>query len=197
MKLRDLSGQRFARLTVIARIGAARRPTWECRCDCGKTAIVMSCNLTTGHTRSCGCLVKETSATINRTHGMSHTRVFRVWSDMLKRCLNPRSTSWPWYGGRGIKVCKRWHRFENFLSDMGEPSSGYSIERKDGNGDYEPKNCVWIPRGEQQKNRTWRNAPKEICPYGHQISGPRGRRRCLTCHRQQEQRRRELARLAS
>lgn len=71
---------------------------------------------------------------------------------MRQRCLNPANKNYKDYGGRGITVCERWNSFENFLLDMGEKPEGYSIERKDNNGNYEPDNCEWIPRGDQNKN---------------------------------------------
>lgn len=76
---------------------------------------------------------------------------------MKNRCLNPKSPSYPNYGGRGIKVCARWLRFEDFFADMGpRPSQQHSIEREDNDGDYEPGNCRWATRSDQMKNR--RNA---------------------------------------
>jgi hypothetical protein len=86
---------------------------------------------------------------------MSRTPTYRVWTDMRKRCENPRSKSYPNYGGRGIKVCKRWQKFENFLADMGErPSDSHEIDRIDHNGDYKPGNVRWLDDGRAQtRNR--------------------------------------------
>jgi lambda repressor-like predicted transcriptional regulator len=73
---------------------------------------------------------------------------------MRERCSLPTAKAWPDYGGRGIRVCKRWESFENFISDMGErPSVDYTIERENPNGNYEPRNCRWIPKAEQSRNR--------------------------------------------
>ena len=78
-----------------------------------------------------------------------------VWRTMIARCTNPRNKQFHYYGGRGIKVCKRWMKYENFISDMGyRPSSEHSLERKDTDGDYKPSNCCWATRSEQQKNKT-------------------------------------------
>lgn len=80
-------------------------------------------------------------------------RAYGSWCDMRQRCSNPRRREWKRYGGRGIKVCERWSSFENFLEDMGERAEGYSIERVNNDGDYEPANCLWIPIGEQSLNK--------------------------------------------
>lgn len=93
-----------------------------------------------------------------RTHGMKNTQTYRAWSRMKKRCLNPRSSVYQWYGGRGIQVCERWKMgdgFKSFLADMGVcPSSHHSLDRLDPNGDYTPENCQWSTKSEQSRHRT-------------------------------------------
>lgn len=86
-------------------------------------------------------------ATASIKHGQSGTRAHNVWRDMLKRCKTH-----PQYAGRGIKVCRRWHKFQSFYEDMGTPPDGYSIERINNNDDYKPSNCKWIPRDRQSRN---------------------------------------------
>lgn len=88
-----------------------------------------------------------------QTHGMRNSRVYAIWTGMISRCRIPSATSYENYGGRGIKVCDRWLRFENFLADMGEPAVGQSIERNDSDGHYEPANCRWATRVEQNRNQ--------------------------------------------
>jgi hypothetical protein len=145
-------GTRFGRLVIVSRDG--RKIT--CRCDCGNVVEVHLANLCTGHTKSCGCLRAEVTAERSYRHGSSRrgrrTRAYESWSSMLKRCLNPECKDWPNYGGRGITVCERWLKFENFLADMGERPPGLSIERLDHNGPYRKENCTWVTRKEQNRN---------------------------------------------
>lgn len=85
-------------------------------------------------------------------HGMCYTPTWCAWKDMKRRCLNSRTPNFPRYGGRGIKVCESWLKFENFISDMGIRPDGMSLERKDNNGNYEPGNCIWADRFAQMRN---------------------------------------------
>ena len=86
-------------------------------------------------------------------HGSTGTTEHRTWIDMRFRCLSPKAPQYNRYGGRGIGICKRWDRFENFLEDMGKrPGKDYSLDRIDNNGDYEPANCRWADRYQQMHN---------------------------------------------
>jgi hypothetical protein len=148
-------GQRFGRLRVIREVKSRRdgnrnRRCFKLKCDCGKTCVVKLIAFTTGQTRSCGCLFIE-SLSNTRTHGRSKEPIYNIWSSMLSRCENKNNKSYPDYGGRGIKVCHRWHKFENFLVDMGErPSPKYEIDRIDNDGDYKPGNVRWTNSGSSQ-----------------------------------------------
>jgi hypothetical protein len=82
-------------------------------------------------------------------------KLYAIWRGILSRCENRQDKSYARYGGRGIRVCLRWQGadgFENFLADMGERQPDYSIDRIDNDGDYEPGNCRWSSRHEQQRN---------------------------------------------
>lgn len=89
-----------------------------------------------------------------RTHGYYGTATYSSWASMISRCTNPKSTSWPIYGDKGITVCERWLKFENFLADMGERPAGMSLERKKNEEGYTPENCGWATRAEQSRNRS-------------------------------------------
>lgn len=94
------------------------------------------------------------SRNINESHGMTGTRIYKIWSGMHSRCKTTSATGYKNYGGKGIKVCQRWESFSCFLEDMGIPSDGQSIERNDSSRDYEPGNCRWATRIEQNRNQS-------------------------------------------
>lgn len=155
MRKLDLTGQRFGMLVALELMGRNERgmARWRCRCDCGAEAVKTLGNLRSGHSKSCGCLRSTTTAREKTAHGMYGTPTYKSWSGMLTRCNNPRNHKYPAYGGRGIKVCERWHAFENFLADMGERPPGTTIGRIDNDGHYEPENCQWETGKDQGRNK--------------------------------------------
>jgi hypothetical protein len=153
---RDLAGKVFNRLTIIKQVYGKKS---LCQCVCGTVKLVDTWAVTKGHTKSCGCHKREQEATgaINLKHGQSRigrrTPEYRTWCQMMTRCENPNSDRYPYYGGRGIRICERWHSFENFFTDMGpKPTLKHSIGRIDNNGDYCKENCRWETQVEQCRN---------------------------------------------
>lgn len=163
-KLIDLTGQKFGRLTVVERHGVKDgHAAWLCKCDCGNTTVVNGRNLRNGRTTSCGCYHKEILINRSKTHGMSKTRLYRIWHNMKNRCFYTKDKHFNDYGGRGITVCDEWKNdFESFKK--WSLSNGYSdeltIDRINNDGNYEPSNCRWVTMKEQCKNRTKKGSRK-------------------------------------
>lgn len=153
----DLTGKKFGRLTVLNRAEnyKEQQARWKCLCDCGNEVTVGAAALKKGATKSCGCYKKEMAKVHSRTHGMSKSRLWRIWNNMHIRCEYPSSSQYSYYGGRGISVCQAWIRFEEFMEWA--LSNGYSdsltIDRINVNGNYEPSNCRWATVAEQQRNK--------------------------------------------
>lgn len=148
-KALDLIGARFGRLVVLTKLTERdiyKKVVWHCRCDCGNEVDVNTKNLRTANTQSCGCLWRERIS----THGMRNTRIYRIWTSMKSRC----NSDIPNYGGKGIGVCKRWLKFENFYADMGDPPDGLTLDRKNNSKGYSPANCRWADKMTQTLNRT-------------------------------------------
>ena len=163
---------RYGLLTVLREVepkfyGGTKDRHGLVRCECGTERVVSLQGLKKGQATSCGCQRSERARRLGfacRKHG--HTKPgnpspeYRSWIAMKTRCNNPNHRHFDNYGGRGIRVCERWVRsFENFLADMGpRPSLQYSLDRIDSEGGYEPGNCRWATRSEQNRNRRKRRA---------------------------------------
>lgn len=153
-RFQDLTALEFSKLTVL---GFAGKRHWFCKCHCDKITKVYAGDLKSGHTNSCGCSQIEDVRRRSTIHGHAErnneSSTYCSWQSMLKRCLNPKHHQFQDYGGRGIKVCDRWLKFENFLADMGERPTGLTLERKENDKGYYQANCRWASPKEQANNR--------------------------------------------
>lgn len=163
-------GKVFSRLTVLDYFpGHGKcRAAFLCKCECGKTKTIKASGVIQGKTKSCGCFAIEIRSKVHTFHGCNRpgkrTTEYSSWASMRRRCETPSCRSYHNYGARGISVCLRWRKFENFLADMGKkPTPLHSIERIDNNGSYEPANCRWATQSEQSCN-TRRN--KYVSVFG-------------------------------
>ena len=165
--LENLTGQVFGRLTAIRYHHSTKSSTyWLWKCNCGNHKLATPANVKFGQVRSCGCLRKELQRRAKK-HGCARTTkrhpLYHRWVSLRQRCNNSKDKSFFRYGGRGIQVCERWDSsFENFFNDMLSSylqhirdfgAKNTSLDRKDNNAGYSPKNCKWSTFYEQAQNR--------------------------------------------
>jgi hypothetical protein len=169
LKFKNRVGKKYGRWLVLSRVGtnAGRQCVWLCKCDCGNTSEVISGNLQSGHSKSCGCLKIERGIEVNTKHGFKCTKFYTVWVNLRARCNDENHKYYKNYGGRGITYDKKWENFLEFKKDMYQSyvfakkkyrnaltkNNAISIERKDVNDNYNKNNCIWIPMGYQFSNR--------------------------------------------
>lgn len=157
-RAKDITGQRYGRLVALGPIGyRGKKLSWLCQCDCGQLTDVAGDSLHSGNTKSCGCWAKEYACTANRIHGMSNDLLYKIWISAIDRCGNPDQRAYANYGGRGIAVCDEWrHDFQAFRDHVSAlphfSEKGYSLDRVDNDGNYEPGNVRWATWTEQQRN---------------------------------------------
>jgi hypothetical protein len=169
-RLIDLTNKRFTRLVVIRRVkNRGKHPYWLAKCDCGNSTTARGNHLRAGDVQSCGCIAVERGKTLSiryprDSHKGTGTPEYTAWNGMKNRCYRRKTWNYPRYGGRGIRVCKRWlgaNGFVNFLADMGyRPSPAHSLDRVNNDGNYEPSNCRWATPKEQANNRRKRGSKR-------------------------------------
>jgi hypothetical protein len=160
-RFKDLTNKRFGRLFVIVRaneVGENSCATWLCFCECGNLKVIPSRSLLYGATKSCGCLQKDVIIKLLTKHGEAKTSdvtpEYSAWRNMLQRCRNKKCKVYKYYGGRGIRVCRRWYKFKNFIKDMGrKPKPNLTLERVNNDKGYKPSNCIWATWSQQAKNK--------------------------------------------
>lgn len=157
----DLTGKHFGKLTVINYAGKDKtnHSLWNCRCECGKTKIIVGYSLIKGSTVSCGCYNREIIRTqkANLKHGCSNTHIYQVWKAMKQRCYNKNNKFYSRYGARGITICDEWkNNFQAFYdwSMSNGYRNGLTIDRINNNGNYEPNNCRWVTIMVQENNKS-------------------------------------------
>lgn len=159
---KNLTGQKFGRLTAIRIVGKDKRGScvWKCHCDCGNIKYLIATLLITKHTRSCGCLQKDHPN--NLKHGLSGSKFHKTWAGIKSRCTDKKRKDYILYGGRGITVCDFWLKFKNFMNDMYESYKRHvkkfgekntQIDRIDNSRGYYKENCRWVTPKENSNNR--------------------------------------------
>ena len=154
----DYAGKRFESIEILALTGASspKGLLWHYKCDCGNTGAGVGHRLK--ERKACPECARNAQRNKVTKHGHAKsegkTSLYNTWASMRSRCNYTKHHSYKDYGGRGIKVCKRWDNFALFAFDVGEkPSPELQLNRIDNNGDYEPNNVEWTTARENSNNR--------------------------------------------
>lgn len=152
---KDINGTRFGRLVALYPTGERRNEhfVWRCLCDCGRETEVTTGSLGTGRTRSCGCLRRE----FPYRHGGVGSPLYKCWTSIKARCLNPKNKSFKDHGGRGITIASEWiddfQAFRDYINqNLGPRPKGYTLDRIENSEGYFPGNLRWAPRTVQAHN---------------------------------------------
>jgi hypothetical protein len=185
--MENLIGKRFGRLSPMKYAGKNKwgKSLFLCKCNCGKEIIVTENNLKTGNTKSCGCLQKiivSKTGKSNKLHGHAKnnkiSKIYRTWNQIMQRCNNPKNKGYKSYGGRGIKICKRWLKFENFLEDVKGIPKDLTFDRIDNNRGYSPNNWKLSTMKEQNRNKrnniyiTFNNKTQLLLEWAEELDIP-------------------------
>lgn len=150
----DLHGKYIGQWFVIYFCGSkGGRSKWRCICKCGTEKTVLAASLLNKTSKSCGCLTIKLAKISNTKHGLRQSKIYPIWGAMIQRCCNPKNPNYKHYGGRGIKVCNQWKKFENFFNDVGHKPEGKTLERINNNKGYNKRNCKWATWKEQANNK--------------------------------------------
>lgn len=157
-KHHHLKGKKFSKLKIVGFAMDGRHHLAKCICDCGARATIRITSILDGFTKSCGCIRRERISKMNYRHGYANrsniTPEWTAWHMIHQRCSNKNRRDWHRYGGRGIRVCRRWKTFSNFIADMGDkPFKSAQIDRKNNDGNYTPRNCRWATPKANSNNR--------------------------------------------
>lgn len=151
----DIIGNRYGMITVVEYAGIINNKSYyKCMCDCGKEHLASRQHLRFGDVKSCGC---NRYGHGRRTHGMTNSKIFKVWQGIKKRCTNKNDPCYQKYGAKGIEICPEWEHdfmaFYNWAMENGY-KEGLTIDRKDYRGNYCPENCRWVDLYEQANNKS-------------------------------------------
>lgn len=171
------TGDKFNRLTAIKFVDMRMNSQqfWLFKCECGNEKVISVNSVKIGTTKSCGCLSSELLKKRSK-HGMCKTKIYKIWAVMLQRCFNQDNKGYKNYGGRGIKVCSEWLKFENFYKDMGDKPEGMTLDRKNNNLGYCKSNCKWSNRKEQNNNKrnniliTYKNKTQTLSQWAEELN---------------------------